>query len=238
MINVFIGYDPRWPSAYAVAARSLQQMASLRIRVQPLLLPHMQAVGYYDRPTTLIEGQLHDEISNAPMATEFAISRFFAPMLCDYKGFSLFCDSDFLFRADIRVLISDIDYTKAVSCVKHNYNPVEDTKMNGQAQTKYARKNWSSLMVFNNEHLKNRALNWRTLNSIPGRDLHRFAWLNDDDIGEIDARWNWLEGHHDPSMNPLAVHFTRGTPDMPGYENAPFADEWRDVLKKTNLTRE
>ena len=30
-------------------------------------------------------------------------------------------------------------------------------------------------------------------------------------------------------LNPKAVHFTRGTPDMPGYENVPYADEWRAI---------
>jgi hypothetical protein len=28
-------------------------------------------------------------------------------------------------------------------------------------------------------------------------------------------------------VDPSVVHFTEGYPDMPGYENVPFADEWR-----------
>ena len=30
-----------------------------------------------------------------------------------------------------------------------------------------------------------------------GLQLHRFTWLDDDDIGALDVRWNWLVGEYD-----------------------------------------
>jgi len=100
-------------------------------------------------------------------------------------------------------------------------------KMDNQIQTRYARKNWSSVMMFNLDHPGNRRLNPHLVNSLPGRDLHRMCWLDDDEIGALGPEWNFLVGHTDPSVDPKIVHFTDGTPCMPGYENVPFADEWR-----------
>jgi hypothetical protein len=34
-------------------------------------------------------------------------------------------------------------------------------------------------------------------------------------------------------MDPKVVHMTRGIPTMAGYENIPYADEWRAHLAGT-----
>jgi hypothetical protein len=104
--------------------------------------------------------------------------------------------------------------------------------MDGQIQTAYARKNWSSVCVFNCDHPANRALTVDLVNTLPGRDLHRFCWLADNEIGALDPKWNWLAGHSDAAIDPAIVHFTDGVPSMPGYEDAPFADEWFAHLKQ------
>lgn len=237
-INAFIGYDTRQPLAYATTVRSLLLHTKADCPIYPLLLPDMVAKSIYDRPMHSKAGQMYDEISEAGMATEFAISRFFIPYLTEYSpAWTLFCDSDFLFRADIAELFAHADDSKAVMCVKHNYAPPENTKMDGQMQTLYERKNWSSLMLIHNAHPKNRALHPAMLNTLPGRDLHRFCWLDDSEIGELPPEWNWLEGHSDPALDPKAVHFTRGTPDMAGYEDVPYADEWRNVARTINLCK-
>jgi hypothetical protein len=102
--------------------------------------------------------------------------------------------------------------------------------MDGQLQTRYARKNWSSFCIFNCDHPANKKLTLEAINTLPGRDLHAFCWLGDEEIGELDASWNFLVGDTDPKISPDVIHFTCGTPDMPGYENVPFADEWRTTL--------
>lgn len=236
--SAFIGYDTRQPLPYAVTVRSLiNQTPNINFSITPILLPDLQGKNIYDRNMTKKNGQMHDEISGAPMATEFAISRFFIPFLANYKGWSLFTDSDFLFRKPLDDLFAKIDDSKAIMCVKHNYTPPEGIKMDGQLQTLYRRKNWSSMMLINNAHPKNKVLEPKLLNAVPGRDLHAFTWLDDSDIGTLDAEWNWLEGHSDAAIDPKIVHFTNGTPDMKGYENAEYADEWRDVAKTINLCK-
>lgn len=240
-ISAFIGYDSRFPLAYAVTVRSIinniDPESSFCFPIMPILLPHLQAEGAYYRPMHSKNGQMFDEISEAPMATEFAISRFFIPWLANRKGWSLFCDSDFLFRCDVQELFEQIDPSKAVMCVKHNYEPPEGTKMDGQMQTLYRRKNWSSLMLINNEHTRNNILDTDYLNRVPGRDLHAFSWLHDSDIGELDPKWNWLEGHSDMGIDPKIIHYTRGTPDMKGYEKVPYAKEWWAVANQIEMCK-
>jgi hypothetical protein len=102
--------------------------------------------------------------------------------------------------------------------------------MDGQIQQGYARKNWSSLMLFNCGHEKNKRLTPRMVNYFTGSQLHGMTWLADNDIGGLPETWNWLEGHSSEAWEPKAVHYTRGCPSMPGYENTPYADEWRGFL--------
>ena len=164
------------------------------------------------------------------MSTEFAISRFFVPYLSGFEGWSLFLDSDFVFRADIAELEQYLDESKAFVCVKHDQQATDGVKMDGQTQTDYPRKNWSSFMLINNGHPAVKAM-YGSLNRWPGRLLHAFADLPDDRIGELPAEWNWLEGYSDPTLDPKAIHYTRGTPDVKGYEDVPFADYWRQFTR-------
>jgi lipopolysaccharide biosynthesis glycosyltransferase len=147
-----------------------------------------------------------------------------------YEGWALFCDCDFLFRADLNELFKLKDDRYAVMCVKHDYSPQEGVKMDGQIQQSYPRKNWSSLVLWNCGHESNKKLTPRMANFMPGSFLHAFKWLKDSEIGALPEYWNWLEGHSSPSIEPRGVHFTRGTPNFPGYEQVPYADEWRSYL--------
>lgn len=236
--DVFIGFDLRMPTAFAIANASLIENTRWKIKSHALLLPHLQGMGLYYRPTERnLNGGLYDYISEAPMATEFAISRFLVPYLMDYKGWALFTDSDFLFRDDIGKLFLQADDKYAVMCVKHEYAPAEGLKMDGQAQLNYRRKNWSSMMLFNCEHPANRYLTPTTINRDTGRALHGFHWLKDEEIGSINEQWNWLEGHSSMDIVPSVVHFTRGTPDMAGYENVPYADEWNMYARRLKICK-
>jgi hypothetical protein len=170
-----------------------------------------------------------DVISDAPMSTQHANARFLVPHLARV-GWALFCDGDFLFRWNVARLFEELDESKAVYCVKHEYEQRPGTKMDGQSQLAYPRKNWSSFIIFNVDHPANAQLTLEKVNTLPGRDLHRLFWLDDGDIGELEPAWNFLVGHSDPAIVPKSVHFTEGVPDMVGYENVPYADEWRSAL--------
>lgn len=225
----YIGFDPREACAFAVTKHSILRHLITPVPVHGLVLSNLRARGLYSRPTSLKEGRLWDDISGAPMATEFAISRFLSPILAG-GGWAIFMDSDMLVRSNLEELFKLLDPSKAVMVVKHNFQPTDGVKMDGQVQTRYSRKNWSSVCAFNCDHPANQALTVELINTVPGRDLHAFCWLEDKDIGELDASWNWLVGHSNEEIDPDIVHFTDGIPTMQGYEECAFSDEWRAAL--------
>lgn len=231
--SIWIGFDPREAAAFAVARRSIKRWLSQPIPVHGVVLDDLRAAGIYWRPTERRDGVLWDKISGAPMSTEFACSRFFVPQLAK-RGWALFLDCDMLVLDDLVRLFEMAEQTdKALLCVQHEHKVTEGApKMDGQRQVNYARKNWSSVMMLNCNHPSNRKLTLEELNTLPGRDLHRFFWLDDDEIGALNPAWNVLVGHSEPGPAPRVLHFTDGLPVMAGYENTPFADLWSSALKE------
>lgn len=233
--RIFFGVDVYEDQAVRVAFHSLQVKTRERFTIRRIVLDELQRFGIYTRDTsTLASGQLWDDISDAPMSTGHAIARFFVPHLMHYEGWAAFFDGDVLFREDVSALFALKDPQYAVQVVKHEPMPDQATKKAGQLQVSYARKNWSSVVLFNCGHPANRALNLNVLNTWPGRDLHAFKWLEDSQIGALPQAWNYLVGVTEPVPNPVALaHFTLGTPDLEGHEADPFADEWLAVLAQT-----
>lgn len=232
--QIFIGFDPRESDAFLVARSSVQRYLSAPIPVYSLVLRWLRQKGLYTRPTSrLVNNQMWDDISNAPMSTEFAISRFLIPHLVREqrtqtggRGWALFMDCDVMLRTSVARLFELADDSKAVMVVKHLHAPTSMVKMDAQVQTAYPRKNWSSVMLINCDHPANDKLTPELVNTLPGRDLHRFCWLEDDMIGELPVEWNWLAGTSDTNRNPHLVHFTDGVPTMPGCEKVPYAASW------------
>jgi len=233
--SIWIGFDPREADAFAVARESIRRRLNTPIPIHGIVLEEMRERGLYWRPTQRPNGKLWDEISQAPMATEFAVSRFLTVHMAKtvvHGGWALFVDCDVMARANVEELFDLADSRYAVMCVKHKFEPPAGVKMDGQEQTRYARKNWSSVVLWNVQHPSNAKLTVDLINTVPGRDLHCFCWLDDAEIGELAPCWNWLAGHSSTHIDPKIVHFTDGTPAMRGYENQPFADQWRAELKR------
>ena len=78
-LQVFIGYDPREADAGKVLINSIKRYND-KIKITYIDLAECRANGLYTRPTVKRNGRLYDVISNAPMATEFALSRFLQAM--------------------------------------------------------------------------------------------------------------------------------------------------------------
>lgn len=227
--SIWIGFDPRERDAFHVCLASISAHLSEPVEIFAVALDLLQKRGLYQRPTERRGDQLWDVISDAPMSTEFAISRFFVPRIAE-RGWALFMDCDMLVRCDLAELFAQADPRYAVQVVKHDQRPIETVKMDGQQQTAYDRKNWSSVMLFHVEHPANRQLTDAKLNAWSGRALHQFKWLEDSEIGELDPAWNHLVGVQPPSPDAKIAHFTLGVPSMPGYENCEFAQEWNECL--------
>lgn len=215
MLKVFIGYDSRETVAYHVCAHSILSRANAPVSVIPLAL-HM--LPMFRRERDILQ------------STEFAFTRFLVPYLSGFEGVSIFMDCDMLVRCDINEILDNINLANDVSCVKHDYTPKTETKFLGQVQSAYPRKNWSSVMVFNNA--KCRILTPELVNNASGAFLHRFQWA--ENVGELGSEWNHLVGEYDPNPKAKIVHFTLGTPCFPGYEDQEYADLWRDEYRMMN----
>ena len=210
MFNVFIGYDPREAVAFNVLAYSIQTRASEPVAIAPLMLSQLHHVLTRER--------------HPLQSTDFSFSRFLTPYLSDYTGWSLFMDCDMLMLEDVAKLWALREERYAVMVIKHAHVPQEERKFLDEPQTKYEKKNWSSVMLFNNARC--RALTPDYVNGASGLELHRFAWLSDDEIGSLPLDWNWLVGEYDYNARASIVHFTLGGPYFAEYRDCDYAAEW------------
>lgn len=229
-LSIFIGYDSREDEAYRVCRASLLRRSSRDLHILGIDETVLRASGWFTRQSYGEGVQKFDALDRKPFSTAFSFTRFLVPALSMYQGWALYCDCDFLFQADVSLLFEKADPAYAVMCVKHHHDPGEKIKMAGQTQTRYHRKNWSSLILWNCAHPANAALTPWHVNNFPGSWLHAFQWLEDEQIGDIPRHWNWLSGVSAPlpgEMVPSAIHYTLGTPNLQGHEDCPYADLWR-----------
>ena len=221
MNKVFVGYDPREDIAYQVCKHSIARR-NKEVLVRPLVQKELREAGWDTRPI--------DPLSS----TEFTFTRFLIPELCDYKGWALFMDCDMILLTDIQELFDQADEKYAVMCVHHDYTPREGFKMDGQKQSIYPRKNWSSVMLFNCGHPSNKQINSSVVNNteITGKYLHRFSWLQDSEIGQLSHEWNWLtDWYKEPEDGkPKLLHYTEGGPWFENYRDCDYHKEWKIEL--------
>lgn len=229
--SIWVGYDPREDDAFAVAHLSMRHLMKTPIPISGISLRNVRRGGLYKRPTELRvnefgKQQLWDSQSAWWMSTEFAISRFLVPFLAP-RGWALFTDCDVLARKDINLIFDMADASKAIQVVQHDHK-AQGIKMDGQVQSAYGRKNWSSVMLWNLAHPAHKRLTLDDINTRPGRELHAFYWLNDEEIGALPYGCNYLVNHNNAAddPDPILVHFTDGIPSMGGHDEDEYAEEW------------
>ena len=213
MIRIFIGFDERETVAWHVLTHSILARASQPVSFVPLALNNL--------------GKLMWREKNPLQSTDFSFSRFLTPYLSGYEGWSLFMDCDMLVLDDIAGLWALRDDRYAVMCVKHDHQPAETVKFLGAPQTPYAKKNWSSVMLFNNARC--RALTPDYVNTASGLELHQFKWLDSEAlIGDVPPQWNHLIGYcTNDSQKVSNAHFTLGGPYFHDYQDCEYSNDWR-----------
>jgi hypothetical protein len=213
--RIFIGFDAQETVAYHVLAASILKHATIPISITPLV--RRQLRGLYRRERGPTE------------STEFSLTRFLVPYLCDYQGIAIFMDCDMLCRVDMADLMLDTPrlQQRAIYVCQHEYTPRAETKFLGQVQTAYPRKNWSSLIVFNCDNC--RALSPAFVNEATGLELHRFTWTTDGMLGKLPLEWNWLIGEYPSNPRAKILHWTEGGPWFPEYTETDCAEEWREA---------
>lgn len=229
--SVYIGFDSvnyGQTLAYEVCKRSIQKYNN-NIVIHKLIKKELEEKKIFNR----------DDNSGS---TEFTYTRFLVPYLNNYKGWCLFCDSDFVWFCDIHELFTQFCNDKyAVLCVKHKYeNCNNNIKMNGIIQEWYPRKNWSSLMLFNCSHPSIQNLSIENINNKSSKWLHRMEWCNDNEIGEIDISYNYLVNYYS-THKYKALHYTDGGPWNFNYRYTQYYNEWITYLTSyevDNLNKE
>ncbi len=220
MLNIFIGFDSREPIAYQVLAHSIMRRSSVPVSITPLIQSQLRQREIYQRERNPLE------------STEFSLTRFLVPHLSEHSGKSLFMDCDMLCLVDIAELFSLLPEhgEHSVMVCKHEYTPKSNLKFLSQAQTTYKKKNWSSLILFNNPALFFR-LGASDVNRLTPMELHQFAWIGDEEVGSLPLEWNWLVGEYEPNPNAKILHYTNGGP---WFERTQYADLWvreyRDMI--------
>lgn len=238
----YIGHDHRLYEATFVAAESATALSPAE-SLDIYLLEHLdlRRRHYFNRPWRIDEsGQYWDERDGKPFSVQFSHSRFLTPILArdaGYREWALFSDSDFLWLDSPIQLLNEVDDSKTVWVVPHNYTP-EGTfrKIDGCVQTRYNRKLWSALVLWN---LRSKYLpTVEMVNEADGSFLHGFRWMPDSEIGFLSERWHWCP-HISPTTPeaieaeaanrpcPIsAIHFTLSTPNMPDHKPTPFDNLW------------
>ena len=218
MIRIFIGFDAREAVAFSVLSHSVHARASEPVAIAPLMLSQLQGVYRRER--------------NPLQSSDFSFSRFLTPHLCGFEGWAIFMDCDMLVMDDIARLWTLRDDRYAVQVVKHLHVPREDVKFLGEKQTRYEKKNWSSVMLMNCARCT--ALTPEYVNTATGLELHQFKWLESDAlIGELPHEWNHLVGYDAPASRVSLAHFTIGGPYFSEYRECEYAREWfaeRDAM--------
>ena len=125
------------------------------------------------------------------------------------------------------------DSSKAVQVVKHDYKTKNNKKYLNNINIDYPKKNWSSVIIWNCAHPKNKVLTPEFISSKDGKFLHRFMWLDEEDIGEIPVEWNWLAIEYPPNPNAKLVHYTLGTPCFSEYSQTEMSDIWHSAFDST-----
>jgi lipopolysaccharide biosynthesis glycosyltransferase len=223
VIPVFIGYDEREAVAFSVLSHSIHVRTSQPVAVTPLMLSQLR--GVFTREKHPLQ------------STDFSFSRFLTPSLSQYRGWSVFMDCDMLMLEDIAKLWTLRDERYAVMVVKHEHVPRETQKFLGMPQSRYEKKNWSSVMLFNNARCT--ALTPEYVNAASGLDLHQFKWLTtDEEIGALPKRWNHLVGYDAPMADAALVHYTLGGPYFAEYSSCEYAEEWRAEKARMLAVRE
>ena len=217
-VKIYIGFDQRESIAYHAFVQSLIDHASIPLDITPLAVKTLK--GYEEK---------HKDKSN-----DFVYSRFLTPFLNDFKGWAIFVDGDMICQTDIKELLDLRDGSKALQVVKHDYKTKANQKYLGNINQDYPRKNWSSVILWNCEHPKHKILTPDFIANESGKYLHRFSWLEDNEIGELPKEWNWLATEYPNNEQANIIHYTLGTPCFKDYRNTEMADIWLKKYDRLN----
>ena len=211
IVDIVVGFDQRESVAYHTFTQSVIENSTIPVRFLPL---SMSFLSNYK--------EVHKDGSN-----DFIYSRFLVPYMMNFKGWAIYADGDMVCLEDIKKLWNLRDNKYAVQVVKHDYKTKITEKYWGNKNEDYPRKNWSSLILWNCEHESHKILTPDFIQNQSGAFLHRFSWVKDEEIGELQKEWNWLAMEYEEKEAINLIHYTIGTPCFKEYENKSLSQHWK-----------
>jgi hypothetical protein len=244
-LTIFIGYDPKEDLCAKILAHTIRKYSNHRkdFVIIPLIYNQLYANEYTSRKL------------DKRGSTEFSMTRFLSvpitrlhmpyPESIENKHkdllerYALFLDCDMMFTESVWNLLESADLSKPVSVCKHDYSSSSRYKMHGTPQENYPRKNWSSVTLWNCLHDKTKQMTFKLADTKDPAYLHRFQGFDDNDIGELPLKWNYLV---DEPMDrdyyglekdelPSNIHHTLGSPVFRLYQDSEYSDLWKENFK-------
>ncbi len=215
-ITIVVGFDQKEAVAYHAFCQSVMEKASVPLQIMPLAEKSLN-----------VHFPTQSDGSN-----KFIYSRFLTPYLNSYQGWAIFADGDMICQQDIKELWDLRDDSKAVMVVKHDYKTKAAVKYLHNKNEDYPRKNWSSLILWNCGHPANKLLTPEFIREQTGAFLHRFTWLEEEEIGELNSEWNWLAIEYPENYQAKLIHYTLGTPCFKDYAETSMADLWKAAYQR------
>ena len=200
-LRIFIGYDHRQAVSYNVLQFSILRRATMPVAITPLVLPTL--------PIT------------RKGLTPFTYSRFLVPWLCDFRGWALFLDLDYLCLGNIVELFAMAD-KRFAAMVSKNVKKFE----------------WASMILFNCGHPANAVLTPEHVQDPQrSRAPHGLDWLSPDLVGDLPREWNHLVGYDPPRQDARLVHYTQGMPIFEETTGSEYQQQWLDEHQISNETQ-
>ena len=218
-LKVFVGFDEKEAVVFHTCVQSIIEHCKVPVSIHPLNLKMFQNYK-----------ETHSDGSN-----NFIYSRFLVPYLNNFDGKALFLDGDMIVNDDLNNLFEQFDDKYAVQVVKHDYKTKYPVKYLGHKNDDYPKKNWSSVILFNCSHPKNKILTPKLIESAKGSYLHRFSWLDDKEVGEISKEWNYLVLEYPETTKAKIFHYTVGAPCFSDFNYGKEATIWHDIHLKSQM---
>ena len=85
-------------------------------------------------------------------------------------------------------------------------------------------------MMFNLQHPDIKKLTRVVVNDSTGSYLHKFRWTSKENIGTLPMAWNYVPEITSKSIEPKAIHYTKGGPWFEEYRDCLNSDIWIDCM--------
>lgn len=149
--------------------------------------------------------------SNQDDLDDVTLFKYYVPLLNDFDGWALYCDSSVLFTVDVEKLICQSQDQYAI--------------MVSNEQNHNAR---SAIILWNCRHIDNKKLVAEYINCSSKKDFKWFPWTTSQAVGQLGYEYNWLTNSYNELEHgvPKVLNFYAGGPWQDEHRHCLFGAYW------------